>query len=119
MPVELGYHEWTWLNAGYNLVKFPVMREGIETVADLYQEYALFNALAGHHLCGDRVLDAGFRSHTMDQDPQVAGQVLLDNSIFGTVVMVTLDWTADIGDAVVIEQIGDGELELIPGLNVV
>ena len=109
-PVELVYHEWTWLK-GYNLVSFPVMREGIETVADLYQEYALFNAPQDIIYVA---IDGCWFAYN-GQEGQVAGEVRITPYL--GVVMV-MDWTAILGMRGV-EQIGDGELELMPGLNVV
>ena len=109
-PVELVYHEWTWLK-GYNLVSFPVMREGIETVADLYQEYALFNAPQDIIYVA---IDGCWFAYN-GQEGQVAGEVRITPYL--GVVMV-MDWTAILGMRGV-EQIGDGELELIHGLNVV
>ena len=109
-PVELVYHEWTWLK-GYNLVSFPVMREGIETVADLYQEYALFNAPQDIIYVA---IDGCWFAYN-GQERQVAGEVQITPYL--GVVMV-MDWTAILGMRGV-EQIGDGELELMPGLNVV
>ena len=109
-PVELVYHEWTW-RRGYNLVSFPVMREGIETVADLYQEYALFNAPQDIIYVA---IDGCWFAYN-GQEGQVAGEVRITPYL--GVVMV-MDWTAILGMHG-IEQIGDGELELIPGPNVV
>ena len=109
-PVELVYHEWTW-RRGYNLVSFPVMREGIETVADLYQEYALFNAPQDIIYVA---IDGCWFAYN-GQEGQVAGEVRITPYL--GVVMV-MDWAAILGMHG-IEQIGDGELELIPGLNVV
>ena len=109
-PVELLYHEWTW-RRGYNLVSFPVMREGIETVADLYQEYALFNAPQDIIYVA---IDGCWFAYN-GQEGQVAGEVRITPYL--GVVMV-MDWTAILGMRGV-KQIGDGELELMPGLNVV
>ena len=109
-PVELVYHEWTWLK-GHNLVSFPVMREGIETVADLYQEYALFDAPQDIIYV---VIDGGWYPYN-GQDGQVAGEVRITPYLG---VLMVMDWSAILGMRGV-KQIGDGELELMPGLNVV
>ena len=109
-PVELVYHEWTWLK-GYNLVSFPVMREGIETVADLYQEYALFNTPQDIIYVA---IDGCWFAYN-GQDDQSVGDVRITPYLG---VLMVMDWTAILGMRGV-EQIGDGELELMPGLNVV
>ena len=108
--VELIYHEWTW-RKGYNLVSFPVMREDIETVADLYQEYALFNAPQDIIYV---VIDGCWFAYN-GQEGQIAGDVRITPYLG---VLMVMDWTAILGMRGV-EQIGDGELELTPGLNVV
>ena len=109
-PVELIYHEWTW-RKGYNLVSFPVMKPEIETVADLYQEYALFNPPQDIIYV---VIDGNWFAYN-GQEGQVAGEVQITPYL--GVVMV-MDWAAILGMRGV-EQIGDGELELVPGLNVI
>ena len=109
-PVELVYHEWTWLK-GYNLVSFPVMREDIETVADLYQAYAIFNAPQDIIYVAIDGCWFGYNG----QEGQIAGDVRITPYL--GVVMI-MDWSLLLGMRGV-EQIGDGELELTPGLNVV
>ena len=110
VPVELAYHEWTWLK-GYNLVSFPVMREDIETVADLYQAYALFNAPQDIIYVAIDGCWFGYNG----QEGQIAGDVRITPYLG---VLIVMDWTAIVGMRGV-EQIGDGEVELMPGLNVV
>ena len=102
--VELAYHEWTW-RKGYNLVSFPVMREDIETVADLYQEYALFNAPQDIIYVA---IDGCWFAYN-GQEGQIAGDVRITPYLG---VLIVMDWTAIVGMRGV-EQIGDGEVELI------
>ena len=111
-PVELSYHEWTWLK-GYNLVSFPVMREGIETVADLYQAYTytLFNPPQDIIYVSIDGCWFGYNG----QEGQIAGDVRITPYLG---VLMLMDWSVLLTMRG-IEQIGDGEVELMPGLNVV
>ena len=90
-PVGLVYHEWMW-RKGYNLVSFPVMREGIETVADLYQAYTLFKALQGIIYV---VIDGCWFAYN-GQEGQIAGEVQI-TPYLGVVMVNGLD--NDLGDA--------------------
>ena len=108
--IELIYREWTWLK-GYNLVSFPVIREDIETVADLYQAYALFNPPQDIIYVEIDGCWYGYNG----QEGQIAGDVRITPYLG---VLILMDWTAIVGMRGV-EQIGDGEVELKIGLNVV
>ena len=108
--VELVYHKWLW-RKGYNLISFPVMKPEIETIADLYQAYALFNAPQDIIYV---VIDGCWFTYN-GQDGQVAGQVQITPYLG---VLMVMDWATILGMHGV-AQIGDGELELMPGLNVV
>ena len=110
-PMKLSYHEWTWLK-GYNLVSFPVMKPEIETVADLYQAYyTLFNPPQDIIYV---VIDGCWFGYN-GQEGQVAGDVRITPYLG---VLMLMDWSATLTMRGV-EQIGDGEVELMPGLNVV
>ena len=110
-PIELVRHEWTWLK-GYNLVSFPVMKEGIETVSDLYQAfYTIFNPPQDIIYVAIDGCWYGYNG----QEGQIAGDVQITPYLG---VLMLMDWSATIAMSGV-EQIGDGEVELKLGLNVV
>ena len=111
-PVEFVYFQWNWWLKGENLVSFPVMKQRIETIADLYQEYiGLFNAPQDII----SVLIDGIWFEYNGQEGQIAGDVRITPYLG---VWMTLEWSRLLGMNGA-AQIGDGEIELTPGLNVV
>ena len=84
--VQWEYQFWK----GWNLVSFPVLPEGVETVSDLYHHWAFFTAHNGHivvNLDGEWTLYSG-------ADGEVTGDIPLSAHLG---LAVRLDWATYLG----------------------
>ena len=90
-PVVIETEQWEhqfW--KGWNLVSFPVLPEGVETVSDLYHRWAFFTAHNGHivvNLDGEWILYSG-------ADGEPTGEIPLSAHLG---LAVRLDWATYLG----------------------
>ena len=120
-PVELVYHEYQWYK-GFNLVSFPVLKEGIETISDLYNAYALFQPFEliseePLEYTGDLIyviLDGCWFPYAGESD-NVIGDIRITPYLG---VAMLMDWSALVGMRGQ-RLIGDGVFELKSGTNIV
>ena len=110
-PIELAYQWWQWYK-GYNLVSVPVLPEHIETIADLYNEYALFNAPQDSIIIYD--YDTMNWMAYSGEDNVVGNTVI--TPYLGMVMMH--DQPAALG-MYGVKLVGDGFVNLRAGLNIV
>ena len=121
-PVELVYYEYNWYQ-GFNLVSFPVLKEGIETIADLYAEYELlfqsFQLISREPLkyTGDAIyvnIDGCWYPYSGEED-NIIGDIEITPYLG---VAMLMDWSALVGMRGQ-RLVGDGVFELHAGTNVV
>ena len=108
--VELVYHEYQWYQ-GLNLVSFPVMREDIVTISDLYNEYPLFNSPQ------DAIIvysPEESKWYAYNGEYNAVGDTLISPYLG---ILMKLDYSSLLGMRGV-KIIGDGVVKLKAGLNI-
>ena len=106
---ERVYHEYTWYK-GLNLVSFPVLKDNIKTLADLYNEYTLFNR--PQDIIYIYLDDEGWYGYNGSQE---IGAIPITPYLG---VVMRHDWSAFLGMRGARLE-GDGTIELSIGRNVV
>ena len=90
-PVVIETEQWEYqFWKGWNLVSFPVLPEGVETISDLYHHWAFFTAHNGHivvNLDGEWTLYSG-------ADGEPTGEIPLSAHLG---LAVRLDWATYLG----------------------
>ena len=105
---ELVHFDYPLWRGSYNLVSFPVVGEGIETVADFYDRYPFLNGDVVYVL-----LEGVWYPYNGDAD-QIAGQVPIVPYLG---VVFNLNYAHYLGvNGIQLE--GDGSIDLKPGLNI-
>ena len=106
---ELVHFDYPIWRAGYNMVSFPVLEEGIETVADFYNRYPFLDGNVIYVL-----LEGCWYPYSGDDTNQIAGQVPIVPYLG---VVLNIDYAHYLGvNGIRLE--GDGSIDLKPGLNI-
>ena len=109
---ELVRFEYGYWRKGFNLVSFPVMKPEIETLSDFYAHYSFMESPDDVLYV---VIDGNWYAYNGQDDQQIAGDVQITPYLGIVAVMDWSAWWALTGT----EIIGDGEIELSAGLNIV
>ena len=109
LETELVHFDYPLWRRGYNLVSFPVVEEGIETVADFYNRYPFLDGVLVYVL-----LEGVWYPYNGDDTDQIAGQVPIVPYLG---VVLNLNYAHYLGvNGIQLE--GDGSIDLKPGLNI-
>ena len=118
--VELVRFEYGWWYKGLNLVSFPVLPEGVETVKDLFERYQLFEPFQlisedPFEYTGDAIyvlIDGDWLSYGGEED-NLIGDIVITPYMGFVLLMDYSSWLGVDG----IRLIGDGSYELQTGVN--
>ena len=112
LPVEKTLERWeVQFYKGWNLVSFPVLPSGVETIADLYHRWDFFSA---HNADIFTLIDQNWVLYNGIGDG-VAGEIPLSANLG---LVVRLDWASWLGVRGV-PLPNEGSVDLRPGVNLV
>ena len=122
-PTGVEEEWWEWqFHRGWNLVSFPVLPKGVETISDLYHNWGFFGAHNGHivtHIDNEWLLYSGTNDGVVPRsvNPRQVGTGEIPLSAH-LGLAVRLDWASWLGVRGV-PLPNEGSIDLRPGVNLV